>query len=83
MKEVFERAPNLSAVVITRPLTCLREQARITNWLAARAILGKPVAMALPKWLGKAVCLDSVFQTGIPFVGKEMKVLFQTALDAP
>ncbi len=50
-----------------------------------RDILGKPVAMALPEVAGQGFVdlLDSVFQTGIPFVGKEMKVLLQTAPDTP
>lgn len=85
LKEVFELAPSFMAVLSGANHVFELANMPYYQLVGQRDILGKPVGVALPEVAqqGFVDLLDEVYQTGNPFVGKEVEVLLQMTPDAP
>ena len=79
LAEVFQRSPSFMAVLHSPGHVFELVNERYYQLVGHREILGKPVREALPEIAGQGFLeiLDRVYQTGEPFVGKEMPVLLQ------
>lgn len=85
MQSVFAQAP--VAIAITRGPAHVFEQAN-PNYLALignRDVVGLPVRSALPELEGQNIyeLIDSVYQSGVPFVGRSMRVMIRRGVDTP
>lgn len=81
----FQRAPAFIATVRGPRHVFDMANPPYAQLVGHREILGKPVAEALPEVAeqGFVELLDSVYRTGEPFVGTEMRVLLQREPGAP
>lgn len=81
----FQRAPAFIATVRGPRHVFEMANPRYAQLVGHREILGKPVAQALPEVAeqGFTGLLDTVYQTGEPFVGTEMRLLLQREPGAP
>lgn len=79
LTEVFEQAPSFMAVLSGKDHIFELANPAYYQLISYRETLGKPVRDSLPEVVsqGYIALLDSVYQTGTPYIGKEMPVQFQ------
>jgi PAS domain S-box-containing protein len=77
LREVFAQAPSFMAVLRGRNHVFEYANRAYHQLVGQRDIIGKPVREALPELRGQGFedLLDSVMETGEPFVGREVPVL--------
>lgn len=85
LTEVFEKAPAFMAVLGGPEHVFEMANPAYYQLIGQRDIIGKSVLAALPEIAsqGYIELLNAVLQTGVPFVGKEMKVLLQGPASEP
>ena len=83
LREVFRQAPAFLAVLRGRNHVFEFANEAYIHLIGHRDIIGKPVTEALPEVAdqGFVKLLDSVYETGQPYVGREIPVLLQRARD--
>ncbi|HSX84228.1 MAG TPA: PAS domain S-box protein, partial [Cellvibrio sp.] len=81
LREVFERSPAFMAVLRGREHIFESVNQRFYDLLGDRAFVGKTVCEAVPEIQnqGYLEILDRVLQTGVPFVGSDMRVMLRKA----
>ncbi len=81
LRAVFRQAPAFLAVLRGRNHVFEFANEAYLHLIGDRQIIGKPVAEALPEVTeqGFVKLLDTVFETGQPYVGREIPVLLQRA----
>lgn len=79
LRTLFNQAPGFIAVLRGKPHVFELANEAYYQLVGRRDIIGKPVWQALPDATGQGFekLLDSVFETGQPFVGRGVKVTFQ------
>ena len=82
LRAVFEHAPSFMCVMRGPQLVYELANDAYYSLIGYREVLGKPIRDALPELTDQGIVeiLDEVYQTGRPFVGRELAVqLFRTA----
>jgi PAS domain S-box-containing protein len=85
LTEVFEQAPSFMAVLSGPTHVFKLANSAYLQLVGHRDVLGKTVRDALPEVVqqGFIELLDSVYQTGVPFIGKAMPLQLQVTPDGP
>ena len=85
LADVFQQAPAFMAVVRGPEHVFEQVNDRYLQLVGHRDLLGKPVQEALPEVAGQGLfeLLDGVYQTGEPFVGTGVRVLFARRAGEP
>ena len=79
LHNLFMQAPSFMCVLRGPDYRFELANSAFLTLIGSRDILGKPIREALPEGVGQAYMslLDTVFRTGEPFVGKQMRAEFQ------
>ncbi len=85
LAEVFDLSPAYTAVLSGPSHVFERANGQYYQLVGNRDIIGKSVREAIPEVEGQGYfeILDRVFQTGEPFVGKDMRLLLRRQPDGP
>lgn len=85
LRQMFEQAPGIMAMLRGPDHVFEHVNAAYYQLVGHRDLIGKPVREALPEIEGQGLfeLLDSVYQSGKPFVGHAVPVLLQRQLDGP
>ena len=85
LRELFEQAPSFMAVLRGPEHRFELANRPYMQLVGQRPLLGRSVAEALPEVVGQGflALLDQVFQSGLPYVGKDLPVRLAGADGAP
>ncbi len=85
LNSLFVQAPAFIAVLRGPQLIFEMANPPYYQLVGHRKLIGLPVREAFPELAGQSFfdILEDVYRTGRPFVGKQMRILFQDAEDAP
>lgn len=85
LQQLFQQAPGIIAVLRGSDLVFESANEAYLRHIGHRPILGKPVREALPELEGQNIfeLLDRVYETGEPYIGKDMPVRLQRRPDGP
>jgi PAS domain S-box-containing protein len=80
LRGLFEQAPSFMAVLRGPEHVFELANAPFVRLIGQRDVVGKTVRDALPEVAGQGLfeLLDTVYRTGEPFVGRQMKLVLQT-----
>lgn len=83
MRHLFEQAPGLMAFLHGRNHVFELANATYRQIVGRRELIGKPLREALPELEEQGFCalLDQVYETGEPFVGREVSVMLRRQAD--
>jgi PAS domain S-box-containing protein len=85
LRKLLQQAPGFIAIVSGRDHVFEMVNEAYCQLVGQRDLLGKSVFEALPELAGQGYkeLLDQVFESGKPFVGRDLKVALRRAPDAP
>ncbi|MBA3825155.1 MAG: PAS domain-containing protein, partial [Ktedonobacterales bacterium] len=85
LAEIFEQAPSFMAVLSGPTFVFEMVNKAYYQLVGHRDVLGKTVLVALPEVAGQQFIelLTGVYQTGVPFIGKELLLQMQFTPEAP
>lgn len=83
--EIFENSPSFIAILTGKDHVFELVNKAYYQLVGHRDILGMPVLLAIPEVIGQGYIelLDSVYQTGTPFIGTEMRIQLQVTPSTP
>ena len=84
LRELFEQAPGFMAVMRGPDHVFELANSQYLTLVGRRDLIGKPVRQALPEVAGQGFyeLLDSVYQNGEPFVGRELPIMLRNSAGA-
>ena len=84
LTDIFRQAPAAIAILRGPDHTYEHTNPAYLDLIAHRAVVGLPIREALPELAGQGVfeLLDDVYRTGVPFVGKALRIAVQRSAGA-